>query len=234
MAKKTPLVVAGRHFSSKKELREVVQEILHKYDLLVPINEVDFFFMYNFFLELYPDFEEKKGCGIDKIVVKEVSGWGRSNKHFQFIRTDQSTTDISFTHCFQSNKSKEKESWNMFNESARSAIRSQIIEYRDMHIKNTGDVNNTILCEKTNERIPQGQYHVDHIPPLTFDNIVKDFIVKNSINVFEIKHNGFGDNEVRKEFKDEELKCQFAEYHKSVAKLRVISKKENLSQSKVG
>jgi hypothetical protein len=54
------------------------------------------------------------------------------------------------------------------------------------------------------------------------------------LNPADIEYDGFGDNEYNKKFKDKILEVEFSNYHKQVARLRVISKHENLIQKKKG
>ncbi len=55
------------------------------------------------------------------------------------------------------------------------------------------------------------------------------FIQQEQIDVQVICLTGFGDNEIRKDFQDSDVRERWQEFHRLNARLRLVSKKANLS-----
>lgn len=227
MAKSNKYKINNIEFKSQKALLDNCKTILNKYkiDSIVSIEDK------NFLLELlkrHDEFEIKVGVGIDNIIVKKAPKF--NNKCFFIIRKDGSITDFSYIYCV--NNYKDNEPFRMFRDAARTSILAQINEYKTIYINKTTKNKERILCEVSNIEYPYKECHVDHIPPNTFDKIIKDFINKNDLDLNTLEYFGFEDNQTEKRFKDEELENKFKEYHKKHAKLRFIYKKYNLSKNK--
>ncbi len=228
MAKRQTFYIEGKTFQTKAEFKDFVKTILNKYELNKPIDAADFLFISEL-LKRHPEYDRKIGSGIKAIVIKIDGNWGKT-RCFHIQRTDGTETDFSYIHCIDYDTSREP--MKMFKQSSRSAVKDQIISHLSNYISRTKDRNGNIICQKSQAKINKEQAEVDHIPPITFDRIVSDFLLIKNIEPSKIEYIGFGDNEYRKEFKDENLKIEFANYHKQVAKLRIISKQENLTQKK--
>jgi Ca2+-binding EF-hand superfamily protein len=119
-----------------------------------------------------------------------------------------------------------------FRAATRRAIDPQITEYREWYIKKYKDNDGRFPCKKMGIMLSRKEEHVDHIPPQTFDKIVRDFLKLNKLDISMVEFSGYGDREIVTEFKHDELKLIFATYHRQTAILRVISKVENLRQPK--
>ncbi len=228
MAKRQAFFINDKTFKTKTELKDFVKAILNKYELNKAIDTIDLQFISEL-LKRHPEYDRKIGIGIKAIVVKIDGNWGKT-KCFHIQRTDGTETDFSYNNCIDNDISKEP--LKMFKQSARSAVKNQIVSHLSNYISRTKDNNDNVICQKSQTKINKGQATVDHIPPITFDRIVTDFILMKNIEPSQIEYIGFGDNEYNKEFKEENLRSEFAKYHKEVAKLRVISKQENLKQKK--
>jgi hypothetical protein len=228
MASNISLQIGDRCFKSKTELKTFVKAILHKYEIGVSIRNPDLDFI-SLLLKRHPEYSEKVGNGIQSIVVRKDKAWGKT-KCFYIVRIDGTYTDFSYIHCIDNDTS--QESIKMFKASARNAVSGQVIEYLKDYFKYGLDSENHFVCEISKIKVHKDQAHVDHIPPITFAKIVKDFIKSRNIDPAQIEFVGFNDNEFKKQFKNENLKTDFQNYHRQVAKLRVVGKRENLTQKK--
>ncbi len=228
MAKRQSFQILQKTFQTKAELKDFTKAILNKYELNITIAMADFTFISEL-LKRHPEYELKIGSGIRAIIIRTDGNW-KKTRCFHIQRTDGTETDFSYINCIDNDTSKEP--MRMFKLSARSAIEEQIVSYLSSYISRTKDNNDFVVCQKSQTKIHKGQATVDHIPPITFDKIVTDFLRIKSIDPSQIDYMGFGDNEYNKEFKEENLRTEFADYHRQVAKLRVISKQENLTQKK--
>ena len=225
MTKKQLFTINKITFDSKTRAKEYIQNILRKYPLNTYINSEDFLFILDL-LNRHPRQEEKIGVGILSIKIQKDE-FGR-NKQFLILRKDGSSTDFSYLTCLDG---KYKNSLGLFKESARNAVKNQIIEYRNSYFTTNQNKEGKILCKETNKRISIKECHVDH-HPRSFDSIIDDFIKLKNIDVDTVKHAGFKDNEQRKSFLDEVMEVLFSEFHKNTAELRVISKVANLTKKK--
>ncbi len=228
MAQRQTIIIGKEVFKTKAESKDFVKGILNKYELQDSLAPTDFQFICEL-LKRHPEYDDKIGVGIKEIVIRLDGYWGKT-RCFHIKRIDGTETDFSYLHCIDNDTNKEP--IKMFTQSARSAVKEQIVLYLSNYLRRTIDNDNNVICEKTKLKISRDQATVDHIPPITFDKILNDFLKLKNINPSLIEYTGFGDNEYNKEFKDEHIKTEFANYHRQVAKLRVISRHENSTQKK--
>jgi hypothetical protein len=88
------------------------------------------------------------------------------------------------------------------------------------------------VCELTHEPIAFVGSHVDHIPPFTFEQLVKDFCEEYEIDLKAVPiRNDKGDNKYVDLLDDDRIAALWVEYHKRHAVLRVVSQRGNLSNN---
>lgn len=228
MAKRQTFNIKDQTFQTKAEFKDFVKVILNKYEINKAIGTADLQFISEL-LKRHPEYDKKVGNGIKAIVIKMDGNWGKT-RCFHIQRIDGTETDFSYINCIDNDTSREP--MRMFRHSARSAVSDQIISHLSNYISRNKDSNDNVICQKSQTKINKEQATVDHIPPITFDRIVTDFLSLKNIEPSQIDYIGFGDNEYNKEFKEESMRIEFSNYHRQVAKLRVISKHENLTQKK--
>jgi len=228
MARNEPIEIGTRVFKTKAELKELAKSILNKYGIGQTLDESDF----GFVLELakrHPEYNSRLvGSGIEKITVRLAPPW--KTRCFYIIRRDGSSTDFSYDHCINNDTANEPSK--MFRQAARRAIKDQVVKYVSNYRKQTQDKDGNIICEATGVKLKMYEEEVDHVSPLTFDEIVNNFVGLKRIDLSKVGYTGLGDNEVEKHFADENLRNEFAEYHKSVARLQVVSRTHNRTQKK--
>ncbi len=218
--------ISNRVFKTKKSAEEFIQDILYKYPLNQSLTGEDLVFVCGM-LELHPDKDVKIGVGVSSIIIESDTEFNKT-RHFSVVRTDGSIVDFSFKKCLSPNLN---EPIKLFRSCARRAIANQCLSFRDEFFHKEQNLDTKVPCAITGVLIDKNNCHVDHIHPETFDKIILDFIAANNINVSEIKfieaQNGIG-----RVFADDTLKDSFSKYHKSVAKLQVVSPVANLKQKK--
>ena len=217
MPKRTPITVYETEFKTKKSLREHIRKILYSYPDGQILNTVDFTFMLAL-LERHEDPKRKIGCGVDFMYVKRNPVF--KNMGFWLARTDGTETDFSFEICLKHETKLQK-----FKSACRTTISDDIISFRDRFFSQS----ETPTCEVTGDQLHKWDSHVDHVPPMTFDNIVKEFVMDLGIDVEKVELLTAEDGRVRNELADGMLRDQFRLYHLGVADLRVISPLANLS-----
>jgi len=189
--------------------------------LLIPrkLNQTEFDFIYSI-LKMHPQFKHKEKIGIQNIWIKKTI----YNKNGFFIeRIDGTTTDFSYYKCLNGNNPK----LNVLC-AFRSAIRPQIVEFRELAFSNTS----SLVCPITNEVITKENCHVDHKEP-SFKKLVEEFVYTYNINVDKIELGGTNqDNSMEIYFINSTLKKTWEDYHKQKALLQIVSAKGNLTKQK--
>ena len=220
--KKSKYVINGEEFSTLNELRLRIRAIRDTYPDNVYINPNDLAFMCDV-LKRHESADFKAGCGVVAMYVKTVPLY-RNNRCFWLVRKDGSETDFSFEMCL---RNKPESRLIKFKRACRSAISEEMYMFKNVFFSNKTKF--CAECPFTGEVITPSQSHVDHAPPWTFEKIVSAFIRNYSINVDTVKIRGIREDKMLRNEIDDDLKQQFIDYHNERAKLRVISKKANLS-----
>jgi hypothetical protein len=213
------IVIGNEAFKTKKAATEKVQEILYSYKPNEFLNFENKIFIENLIFN-HPNSEEKIGSGIQGIQVRQ-NPFYKNTRNFYIVRTDSSETDFSFLKCITVPTQKA-----MFLQAARKATEPFMKNFkREYFIKN----NMVAVCEIIGIEITYANSHVDHIPPNTFENIIKDFIEEENLDINTVQFKPSADNQFGKEFENEELLSKWNEFHNKRADLRVISARANLS-----
>jgi hypothetical protein len=206
-------------FSSHKSAKIYIQEIISRYDQGNRLENNDFIFVSDLLL-LHPESDQKIGSGIKALFVDLDAQYHR-NKCFYIERTDGSITDFSWISCIKGRNIR-KEIFDAF----RNAVTDQIKEFRISILKND------VICPYSNEKLNHKNSHVDHVEPLTFDNLILKFLESESIRSVDVKLSESEDNQFTAVLIDLEFKKKWQNYHKENAQLRLISQSANLSEAK--
>lgn len=149
MAKRQTVTIGEFTFQTKAECKEFVKTILNKYQINTPVDKPDLEFISEL-LKRHPEYETKVGSGIKEIVIK-LDGYWVKTRCFYIVRTDGTYTDFSYGNCIDNDTSREP--FKMFNQSARSAVKDQIISHLSTYIKRTKDANEKVVCQKSQIKI---------------------------------------------------------------------------------
>lgn len=198
---------------TNKEKTEKCRYILYSYKGKVEFID-DIEFLYSIF-ECHDSWDQKKGCGIDYFYVGKTEF--RNNVCFYIMRTDGTSTDISFTKSIVNPSKKSR-----VIDACRTAIQPDIDKFRESVIFGKDK------CPITGHVLIPSNTHIDHYD-LTFKELFDIFIVDTSIDdlftfVCETK-----DNEVKTYFTNQNLIDSFVNFHNDNTNLRAVTKEANLS-----
>jgi len=214
-------------FRTIQEAEDFTRGILYKYRDNQPLQNDDLEFVLEL-LERHPDNKNKKGIGIKEIITGPDKKFG-TTKCFYLIRLDNTYIDFSFKKCFSKNPN---DPLKLFKTAARRAVENEITNFKHTTFYRFQNANGKIKCAVSGELINKESADVDHIPPYTFDRIVKDFISERNLDVGSVVFTSGDIYKVSKAFADESLRKDFASYHNQVCKLRIIERTTNLRQKK--
>ncbi len=178
MSKRKSYEIAGEIFPTQSALQKRIQEILYRYQVGQQLLHGDFLFMLEV-LKNHPDYELKNGIGIKAIFVRQNPVY-KQTRGFWLVRLDGSDTDFSYLECLKETSHKKK-----FINACRVAIEPYTQKYKQAFFN---DLNGEIYtCPYTNEPLKFIGSHVDHKAPNTFQQLVKDFVKENTIDISHVQ-----------------------------------------------
>lgn len=213
-------VVAGEFFSSDKQLRKRCQQILHGHKIRENLPDADTRFLTSLIRDYHSEPEVKIGVGVKRMWVDKSD---HPTNCFYLERIDGTITEWSFNDCIK-NKSK----WCNFKDACRNAIRDQTISYKVQRFQEC----DSIQCCLTGEELFFGTSHVDHVPPKTFDAILKMFLQTTGIDYNNVLIDPTHDNVSGCWLSDANFVKQWSDFHRKNAVFRLVSRTGNLSYSK--
>ena len=222
MAARQIFEINGQIFNSKQALIKYISSVLNKYQRGQTISSEDFLFISEL-AKRHPDYDEIVENGIHSIIVNKAEL--HTTNCFWVVGANGSLNKFSTGFCHSKNLTPEQK----FKLSARTAIEAQTSAYYYNYMKNNRD---TFISEMSGDTMEIKSAHVDHTPPYTFKQIIKNFVESRDINFEEIEYIGLDKDSFKREFKEEALRADFVNYHLEVANLRVVSATENLTQEK--
>ena len=215
--------IAGKTFSSKKDVINYIRkDILYAYGDYQALETEHHNFMLHL-LRLHPHGNQKIGQGVKSIWPQSNKANGFPTRGFWVERVDGSRTDFSYLQCLNPSSPKQD-----FYKACRQAIAEDIIQF-SMEYFSRYAVEDKIQCPITGDWITKRESHVDHIPPDTFDQIVRAFIETNNIDTDKVALMRHVNGKIGCRFDDGLLVEKWIKYHRNHAKLRVVSRKANLS-----
>jgi len=218
VGKKAPIVVNGESFSTKAGLTARVKGILHGRTAL---DEDSVAFLRDL-VRRHRSAAEKIGPGIRTFRIVNVRPYNM--KGFEIVRVDGTVTDVSYLECITPTTPRH---W--FYASCRTAVLDQIAAAKDVAFAGS----DSISCPITREMVTRDTCHADHAAPWTFEAIVDSFVVECAIDPSEVAYVD-GDGSVGSRFVDTKFAARFAAFHLERARLRIVSKRANLSVLRTG
>ena len=194
-----------------KELEDYCKKVLNDIDGVVPECYVDL--LYDIF-EGHPHWREKEGCGFHHFEVRKGL-YGK--KGFYIVRTDGTSTDISYRKAIYSYPTKRAE----IMKACRTVI-SPIIEMMRNHIQIP------FTCPITGEVITdRSKIHIDHYD-LTFKELFDLWMKDKDIDkVYATIGESRKDGCVEVHFNDPLLTMDFYQFHNEHTHLRAVSETAN-------
>lgn len=211
-----------KEFTSKKDAKSYCKNLLGKYRNNQTIQEDDAQFLQSL-LERHPDAAQKIGCGVKRFFR---AGTGMGTDCFWLERTDGSRTDFSYIACADA---KSKSLYQRFAEACRQSVQPQLDKAKEEHFAKYADADGKVECEVTGEMVGKNESHLDHKKPMTFQVIVMTFVEANKLGINADMLTPSRDAQFVTTFVNEDIRHGFEEYHRRVAKLRIVKNSANLS-----
>lgn len=222
-------LVGAALYRTKKELVEAVRSILRAYEPGSTVSEEHFDFLLGL-LAHHPEAEEKMRSGVASFEVRPVPGYEHVSS-FWAIRNDGEEIVWSYTKIINGRT----KPFARFRKVCRDAVADQLLDFKLRWFKNNAE-GGGFTCPITGETVATGRAHVDHIPPLTLDALVRAFVADRSLDINRAgSHEALPENSetgIGRVFADAALSVGWQAYHLKHAKLRVVSDTANLSHVK--
>lgn len=207
-----PIQIGQRRYASVSLAAMEIRTVLYSYEpgtsTVTPAHER---FLRDV-LDRHPESAQKIGCGVASFQVESNGG----SRGFWLTRHDGTRTDWSFLACLTA-PTAEQQALAGF----RAAARPQIDSFRDECFAR----GKPPICPVTRERLTRKTAHVDHEIP--FDSLVKTFLGPTALR--DVRVEPTRDDATETMLADRVLREAWALYHRSVAKLRLVSAQANLS-----
>lgn len=111
----------------------------------------------------------------------------------------------------------------LFSRACREVVSERLRDFKKECFRNR-----PVRCAITNEIVEWEDCQIDHKAPLTFSVIVRSFIVANHIDTNAVRYLVNGP---KPQFRDLELADKFYAFHKEMAVLRIVAKRQNTSRA---
>ena len=216
-------------FRTKKELKSAVRTVLCAYEPGTRVSQPHFDFLLSL-LSYHPEAKEKVGPGVVAFEVRSVPGYEEASC-FWAIRSDG--TEVAWSYNKVINGSAKP--LTRFRKVCRAVVADQLLDFKLRWFEKHA-VGGRFECPITGELVTAKGAHVDHVPPLTFDALVRQFLKDRGLDVNEAgSTDSLPENDttgVGRVFADGALSKDWQAYHLEHAKLRVTSDIANLSHVK--
>jgi len=213
------IVVAGETFRSQKDFAIRLRGILSDHQVGDYLNGQEFLFVAEAIYR-HPRAKEKIGAGIARLKVTNPRFLNA--KGFFIERIDGTTTDFSIKKCIRPASALREDITDAF----RNSIEDQISLAYSKAFEG-----GPFPCPLTNELLIKGDgnSHVHHVPPWTFQKILEDFLQMSNLQLLDVKTSGHGDGEVKRSIADLDLDSRWKVHHQERAVLQILSKRGHLS-----
>lgn len=213
--------IANTIYRTKGDVTQRCRQILYSTKHEEFISEHDFEFLIELF-RYHEKWEVKSGEGVVAITTQMTP---HGTPCFTMVRKDGSPEDISFRHVIKLLPTKHSttllpQGLLDYRAAARTAIQEQIWKFRD----NT--LGADIECPITGKGITRDDCSVDHVKPMTFDQLLFDFTKSHDINPLNVEVDSLEGTVAI--FTDSRILSDWQNYHQSNCVLRLLSKTGNL------
>lgn len=213
--------IGNRRFESKAKAKDYIRSIIVQYKDGEVIRGEDDLFLRDL-IQLHPECVGKTGVGVKSFTIQVDPIW-KTTRHFVLTRNDGSVTDFSFISCLDgAHRIKDALS------ALRQAVSDQIIFFKRSAF--SSDI--LPICPYLGLALNFEDAHVDHTSPYTFQYLVNCWLAESQLSLPEIQLSDSVDNQWTSYMADRAQEKSWAEFHRSRAILRVISKSANLSNAK--
>ena len=208
------VIFSNKIFSSKKEAKAFLKEMLSKYDDGDDIIGDDEVLLFELILR-HPDFTMKRGIGIKRFYKDKSPEYKTSCFHLE--RTDGFKTDFSYPRCIDSTTPTLSQE---FYSACRYAVSDKLTN-KKKEIFDKG----AVYCIKTNELLTFDTSEYRHTTP-RFRDIVNDFIEAENIELTLDLFVDDADLQYITKFSDHAMAVKFDAFHTNKAVLEMYKKYE--------
>lgn len=217
--KPKPLSIGRVAFESQTEAREFIRTILNATPWGVPLQGEIHEFVHSL-LDRHPRFAEKIGGGVGYFTVNSD---GNGDRCFYIHRLDGSRIHFSY----QKSLLGKDDLRSLVVGALNRAVDEQIWAFRDSEL-----AKGTHVCPYTGELITKDSYHVDHPNP-TFYELYRQWLSELGLRIDHIRLSDGRDNEIGRRMIDPAQKESWQQFHRTHARLRLLSPLGNLSAAKI-
>jgi hypothetical protein len=202
--------IAGETFATKAAAEKRVRAVRDAYPDGVPLVGDDLALVFDLLLR-HQNASQKIGVGVAAIRV--ITDRVYKTRCFEVVRLDGSTTDFSFKHCLTP-----RTPLTDFRSACRNAISAQVIEF-----KARAFASGPVVCALSGAPLGFHECQVDHMPPLTFSRLLREWVEANGVDPIAVQIGGYGDGVTLRMIEDPALHESWVEYHRANATLRLLS-----------
>lgn len=214
MGKVKPIEIAGQTFPSTGDFKIYLQKLLNDLPQGVVLGEPHHTFLCHI-VRRHPSAADKIGAGIKHFKVLTNANYGGRNQCFYLFRVDGTFTDFSYQKCVRP-----PTPWQEYYDALHSTIMDRIMEVREEAFGS----NEEILCPIRKTSMTRSVCHVDHVHPDTFVALVERFNDEEWIHEETAPATEGSDLKCGRKLVDKGLEERWRFFHRTHAKLRVISK----------
>lgn len=215
--------LGGVHYTTKTAVKQRAIEILDAHVVSgLAVGGDDLLFALDL-LALHPRADEKIGCGVDRIVVRHVS----PSRCFHVCRVDGSEEQFSYMKCLNGDNHAIDVAQAM-----RREVRDQVDAVRDAFFAEHGEHGGPSALSTTTTSatlVTRSNCHVDHYAP-DFVVLARDFLASRNLTVDQVAVDGAGRASFERSLRDATLAAAWRAYHEEHARLRVVTRRENLTR----
>lgn len=224
MPRGKPVELETRSFATQAEATGFFRAMLRRYEPGQKVDDGDADDLLAL-LQRHPEAAQKIGAGVAGFRVdRAIEG----TRCFYVQRKDGTGTDFSFGSCI---KGKGPTRFQEVSSAFRREVRSAIHAKRDEIIRRLGDGSGRVPCAATGKLITREEGHMDHLPPMTFQVLVRTFLNARGLDLEAVPITERQDNQHSAQITDPELAKAFRDFHERTAELDFVAAGVNLAQS---
>ena len=223
----------GRQWKTQTAAIGHFRAMLHRYGngdtISDPSDHDDLASLLERYDEAVADVVSKIGSGIDHFERRLNFAEGRTTPGFWAVRTDGSATDFSF---YAGVRGQPKQEAHEFSDACRAAVAGELKRAKRDHFTKHADVDGRVPCDLTDTLVTHDEAHVDHAFP-SFGQIAAAFRAAKGWHA-EIPTGVLTpsrDQQTITTFVDPATVAEFREFHRRLAKLRVVAAERNLAMA---
>jgi hypothetical protein len=224
MGAKKPVVLSTREFTKQGDADRYFSTMLRSYQIGQRISLEDTADLIAL-LDRHPEAIEKIGKGV---AYFDIMRSDQGTPCFRINRVDNTGTDFSLYWAIRARPPSRKQE---VMAALRRVIADDINQARARMAASSRLADGRVLCAATQTAIDLVDAHVDHVPPITFELIVVEFLALHGATFDAVPITIGTDNQTAPDITDATFASAFRTYHLGRAELALIHRTVNLAQS---